>query len=144
MKALTILQPWAEMIARGLKRIENRTWPTHYRGPLAIHAGKGMGWMKREDPLLWPERFGVEMPKAAELTFGAIIAVAELVDCVPIDELPPELEDHAWASGPWCWILEDVRRTEPIACAGFLSLWTPPDQIMPSLLASVEFGAPIN
>jgi hypothetical protein len=40
MRALTILQPWAEMIARGVKRIENRTWRTSHRGPLTTHAGK--------------------------------------------------------------------------------------------------------
>lgn len=35
MKALTIHQPYAELIRRGEKVIENRTWPTSYRGPLA-------------------------------------------------------------------------------------------------------------
>lgn len=41
MKALTISQPYASLIARGEKFVENRRWPTPYRGPLAIHAGKG-------------------------------------------------------------------------------------------------------
>lgn len=39
MYALTIKQPWASAIMAGLKRVENRTWRTDYRGPLAIHAG---------------------------------------------------------------------------------------------------------
>ncbi len=39
MKALTLQQPWATLIAEGHKRVENRTWQTAYRGPLAIHAG---------------------------------------------------------------------------------------------------------
>jgi hypothetical protein len=38
MKALTVRQPWAWAIARGHKPIENRSWTTSYRGPLAIHA----------------------------------------------------------------------------------------------------------
>lgn len=38
MKALTIWQPWATAIAIGAKRIETRSWETHYRGPIAIHA----------------------------------------------------------------------------------------------------------
>ena len=45
MKALTICQPYAEMIANHEKPIENRTWPTSYRGPLAIHAGKSRAWL---------------------------------------------------------------------------------------------------
>ncbi len=39
MKAITVRQPWAWCIAAGHKLVENRTWVTHYRGPLAIHAG---------------------------------------------------------------------------------------------------------
>ena len=39
MKALTVLQPYAWAIVTGLKKIENRTWPTSHRGELLIHAG---------------------------------------------------------------------------------------------------------
>ena len=38
MKALTVWQPWASLIALGVKTIETRSWHTSYRGPLAIHA----------------------------------------------------------------------------------------------------------
>lgn len=38
MKAITIWQPWASLIACGAKRYETRSWPTKYRGPIAIHA----------------------------------------------------------------------------------------------------------
>lgn len=47
MKAVTLTQPWATLVAIGAKQIETRSWPTNYRGPLAIHAGKGpstIGW----------------------------------------------------------------------------------------------------
>src|SRR5437660_9074532 len=37
-KALTIRQPWAELILRGRKPFELRSWKTKYRGPLVIHA----------------------------------------------------------------------------------------------------------
>lgn len=40
MKALTVTEPWATLIAIGAKRIETRSWPTDYRGPVAIHASK--------------------------------------------------------------------------------------------------------
>ena len=39
-KAITIRQPWAGLIAVGEKIYETRSWPTKYRGPIAIHAGK--------------------------------------------------------------------------------------------------------
>ena len=46
MKALTVRQPWASLIAAGVKTIETRSWATSFRGPLAIHAGKrwDVGW----------------------------------------------------------------------------------------------------
>ncbi len=40
MKAITIKQPFASLIAEGLKTYEFRTWKTSYRGKILIHAGK--------------------------------------------------------------------------------------------------------
>lgn len=48
MKALTVCQPYASLIARGKKRVENRTWSTSYRGHLYIHAGKSRKWLSSE------------------------------------------------------------------------------------------------
>jgi hypothetical protein len=68
MKALTICQPYAHLIVRGEKRVENRTWPTRYTGPLAIHAGKSRQWLSpgdvpafelKGDPLV----FGAELSR---------------------------------------------------------------------------------
>lgn len=42
MKTLTLKQPWASLIANGYKKYEFRTWKTNYRGPILIHAGKGI------------------------------------------------------------------------------------------------------
>ena len=46
MKAISIKQPWASLIAHGIKDIENRSWRTNYRGRVLIHAGasKKEGW----------------------------------------------------------------------------------------------------
>lgn len=40
MKAISLWQPWATLIATGAKQIETRSWATSYRGPIAIHAAK--------------------------------------------------------------------------------------------------------
>jgi hypothetical protein len=37
---LSIRQPWAWLVAHGWKNIENRTWPTGFRGRFLIHAAK--------------------------------------------------------------------------------------------------------
>lgn len=39
-RALTLWQPWASLVAVGAKTIETRGWSTDYRGPLLIHAAK--------------------------------------------------------------------------------------------------------
>lgn len=120
MKALTVCQPYAELIANGDKPIENRTWPTKYRGPLAIHAGKSKAWLESH-------------ADAHDFVFGAVVAVADLVACLPLiypadGENWPEpwrhLAQHHHANGPWCWVLSHVRRlSSPIPCRGAQGLW---------------------
>jgi hypothetical protein len=101
MKALTLTQPWASLIAVGAKRIETRGWPTNYRGPLAIHAGKGLGPVRGKrgyEELCAQEPFKtvltgymerliarrVPIPQLANaIPFGAIVAVCDLVACRP-------------------------------------------------------------
>ena len=122
-KCLTICQPWAWAIAQGAKRVENRTWSTDYRGPLWIHAGKSRAWLAKEDLLLWPSRYGVRWPRQHELVFGAIVALAELIDCRPIEDYPG---DDRFAEGPICWILDHIiALPSPIPCRGQLGLFTP-------------------
>ncbi len=129
MKAITISQPYASMIADGLKWIENRTWPTSYRGELAIHAGKGLQYLTREELNEYPN--------------GCVIAIARLTACVSfkqieehshnsLRELPlavgakrlwKEAAAHVHAEGPWCWVLEGTRKIQPVACRGAQGLW---------------------
>lgn len=122
MKALTIAQPYAELIARGSKRVENRTWPTGYRGPLYIHAGKSRDWLADVDGI----DIKYQIP-VADMAFGAVVAIATLADCIHFDRIQmdhiarkyPWLKDHEHTNGPWCWVLEDVKRlAEPVPARG--------------------------
>lgn len=118
MKALTICQPYAELIARGEKLIENRSWPTSYRGPLAIHAGKSLQWF--DDDNHPKANYGI---KREAVPFGAVVAVADLIGCLRVAQLPPELRSSEHANGPWCWVLENVIRLDPVPCRGAQGLW---------------------
>ena len=128
MKALTISQPFASMIASGDKFIENRTWPTVYRGPLAIHAGKGKQYLDRHELKQYPN--------------GCVIAVAQLIHCMRIENLRDSgtgdlrlipntrtlltygrCVEHRHAQGPWCWILEDVKPITNVIINGAQGLW---------------------
>lgn len=115
MKGLTLTQPWASLVAIGAKQFETRSWSTLYRGPIAIHAGKGLGGLGQGatdcdldrlcamDPFdsVLGAHFGIETwwedPQRFPLPRGAIVAVAELVYCLPTEEVAADLEVNALA-----------------------------------------------
>lgn len=126
MKAITICQPYAHLICLPddhsiAKRVENRTWPTSYRGPLLIHAGKSREWLATADTRCPEVPLGIPL---ADLVFGKIVAVCSLIDCVAKERsgingfTPAVLERHPWlamhkhAHGPYCFILANVRPLE--------------------------------
>ena len=123
MKALTVRQPWASLIADGRKTIEVRSWHTNYRGALAIHAGI------HEPPAGDLRRWGLD-PHA--LPYGAILATATLHDVQPYDA-----DRHASAAclpgtprAAYAWRLTDVRPLDAhVPCRGAQGLWSVPDAI---------------
>lgn len=132
MKAITIKQPFASLIAAGLKEYEFRTWKTGYRGEVLIHAGKSVDTeaMKRF------EEYGLEYP------LGCILAKATLADCVKVTE--DFREELRRKNGPvyagtteaadwegYGFKLENVQRLEPVYVNGMLGLWeyTPTDYL---------------
>ncbi|WP_027947192.1 ASCH domain-containing protein [Amycolatopsis taiwanensis] len=126
MKALTVKQPWAWAIAAGHKPIENRSWTTSYRGPLAIHAGKtidrhAMPLVRQLLATIGADTAELDQP----LTRGAVIATAELVDVCA-----QAVSGGTCACGPWAepgqhhWRLANVQRlAEPALVTGRLGLW---------------------
>jgi hypothetical protein len=131
MKALTLTQPWATLVARGAKQIETRSWRTFYRGPLAIHAAKKLAelpsWQIRRFRSVL-EAYGIR--GFMELPLGVIVATCMLVDCVRItpDNVPPfggpEFDFGDYTVGRWAWHLSDVKAlAEPILAKGALGLW---------------------
>ena len=94
MRALTIYQPWASLIAVGAKTYETRSWATRHRGPIAIHAGKKIPstiMCATDIPYIIPaigRAFGIQekpiiniIEYLDSLPLGAVIATAELVGC---------------------------------------------------------------
>lgn len=137
MKAITLLQPWASLIALGAKKIETRGWPTKYRGPLAIHAGKSteteymnLAWEEPFFSALTPQCKPADGYTSIQYPLGCVIAICTLVDCVKMTPefiqsiKSPELDFGHYAVDRYAWILEDVKRLDtPIRAKGALSLW---------------------
>lgn len=101
MKALSLTQPWASLVAIGEKRIETRSWATRYRGPVAIHAAKSFPGAAQHWCFAEPFRSALlrhpdDLPhygahpytmRVTGLALGAVLAVAELtaVHRIPVN-----------------------------------------------------------
>lgn len=126
MKALTICQPYAHLIAAGKKRVENRTWSTAHRGLIYIHAGKSREWLDIEG-----DRDAEYDIPLKSMAFGAVVAIADLVACVHINSVRagtydrqfPWLQKHEHTSGPWCWIVDHVNPIGPWPYTGAQGLF---------------------
>jgi len=88
-RVLTLWEPWATLMALGEKRIETRSWATKYRGPLAIHAGKG--GMRGRMLQAHCARFFFRDALACEVMYpGHIVAVVRLFDCYTTERISSE------------------------------------------------------
>lgn len=137
MKGLSVRQPWAYLIAEKHKPIENRrNWcQPKYRGELAIQAAKGMTRDEYLDVADMLRSFfpGIELPPFRELTRGAIVCVATVIDF-----LEPHAVRKAYPLEMLAWwdqeqggiVLDNVQALrEPVPCSGMLGLWTVPADI---------------
>lgn len=131
MKAISLHQPWAHLIAGGLKQYETRDWtPGLYRGPIAIHAARGF----TPDEHGYIERLKYQFPQVRELmakpmAFGAIVCVCQLLHIYRTEDVRPYLSELELAVGNYApgravWQLEVIEVfAEPIPCQGQKSLW---------------------
>lgn len=133
MKALSIMQPWASLIAFGVKLIENRSWrPSSMIGEsFAIHASA-----KRDMDAFADLRDGVLIDKdewpfpyatVKDFPTGALLGTARIVTYVTnayqIAEYT-KVEQGRWYTGEIGFVLADVRRIDPITdVKGALGFW---------------------
>lgn len=145
MKLITLLEPWATLMATGAKQIETRSWRTRYRGWLAIHASKGGLSRSALIDCLAEDAF-VDALSGVELKPGHIVAVVSLVDCCPMEDcgcLPgvfrdyPELDTSRerafgdYSVGRWAWVTSDrFRLIDPIPFRGRQGLIDVPDETL--------------
>ena len=148
-RALTLHQPWASLVAWGVKRYETRPRPLSYRGPLAIHAAKA--WSPADEVVT--VALLQELAKLGALSAetlrdvsgrahrGCVVAVADLVSCErmvegdsPVgplrDTIGVDSESEVerlcgdWRPGRYAYRLENVRRLDvPIPARGKQGLW---------------------
>lgn len=119
--ALSIMQPWAWLIVNRHKAIENRDWPTRFRGPVAIHAGKKIDQFAARDvqscihPVTgdaadWDT--WIEDGKG----LGGIVGIADIVDCISASSNP-------WFVGRYGFVLANQRTIPFIPVRGALGFF---------------------
>lgn len=156
MRAITLHQPWASLIAQGHKTTETRIWPapeTLIGSRIAIHAAR-----RRPRRSEWNDRVA-EAADGVDLPLGVIVATARVDGCVRVlsngfaklsepadlgrvwvvDKFGQEHRDaHQMSSDPygdysegrWIWLLSRVRPVEPpIEAKGSRGVWILPPQI---------------
>lgn len=124
MKALSIKQPWAELILRGIKDVENRTWETAYRGQFILHAGKKLD--AEAYRRLSPYHEFRELP-------SGILGVCELVSC-------SRVVSSGWHEpGYWGLYLMNPRRfPQPIPFRGMQCFFDVPDDVVRQAMEDID------
>jgi hypothetical protein len=148
-KAISLWQPWASLMAAGVKRHETRHWDTKHRGPIAIHAAKTLDLAGCPDRLCI-DAFGVSWP--AQLPLGAVVAIGQLVACRRAETVADHLTkaDLAagnFARGRFAWRIENIRRlAAPVPCIGRQGLfnWTPPEDFEARLGPVLDHAAAVR
>ena len=125
MIALSIRQPWAELILNHGKDIENRDWLTKYRGRVLIHASKGCTFDEFEDAVMFAD--GV-LKKSVSIEYekmkrGGIVGSIEIVDCVTESNSP-------WFFGKYGFVLRDPKPIKFIPWKGQLGFFNVPDNML--------------
>lgn len=141
MRAITLWQPWASLVAVGAKKYETRSWPapkTLPRGSLlAVHAANANS-SPMTDTMFWalddakPDAYvGDELN--FDLPRGALLAICRFEFCAPAEDFISTVDatEQAfgdWSAGRWVWRLRVLHRfREPIPARGYQGLWNWPD-----------------
>ncbi len=127
-KALSLWEPWASLMATGAKTIETRSWSTSYRGPLLICASQRRNKTQLNDLLedpdfqnglaglcpRWPVTFN-------DLNFGHAVAVVDLSNVVPTSSMVLAQDEEAFgdfSNNRFGWCTRNLRRIKPFPIKG--------------------------
>jgi activating signal cointegrator 1 len=149
MKAISLLQPWAQLVAIGAKRIETRSWNTFYKGPVLIHASQK--FTKEQDEFSFQLSWQLNDHTIYHCHRAAIIGKVDLVGTISFDKYRHDIENHGavkfandvfffseqelafgdFGPGRYGFLLQNpVLFKEPIPAKGSLGLWEFPDNLL--------------
>lgn len=127
-KAITVWQPWAWLLALGIKPIENRPRYSHHRGPLLIHAGQkwdqqGALWILDKFPDL------KDRVTQARNLCGGIVGKVNMIDCVKEHPSP-------WFVGKWGCVFAEPSTIDHIPYRGQQGWFNIPASVITGAIAA--------
>lgn len=152
-RCISLIQPWATLVAIGAKKYETRSWETKYRGWLAIHASKGFPNDCKELCLEEPFRsalFNSGIRTIGDIPRGQVLAVVNLTDCITTNQWTPpfmsdEFEFGDYGADRFAWKMDDARKVKPFDAKGSLGIWRllrplpiPPSSDDPAILEGLR------
>lgn len=127
MKALSIHQPWADLIIQGKKTLELRNWTVKHRGPLAIHASQTIDESACRANGIDPHH----------LSAGVVIGIVELVDIIPLDENSYKVRNQEHLSTEifkptlYGWkVMNPIVLEKPVPFTGRMGLFNVPEDLI--------------
>lgn len=167
---LSLWQPWASLMAALAKKIETRSWPTNYRGLVAIHAAKK--WDDQLAEMAAGRRFrealfGPDQPEkiptataagiarassihlAHTLPRGCFVALGLLRHCLSTNDhpklIPPTKSDEFWfgdySEGRFMWVFDEVwKLSSPVYSRGHQGLWKLDERTADVVMAMLPEG----
>jgi hypothetical protein len=154
MRAISLDEPWASLMAHDLKRIETRGRPTNVRGELAIHATlrppdfevinrlQSITGLNELNPIKYAVTWGC----------GEILCVLNLFDCQPVEEIEKDFNDLIgdgiaaywekefgnYGPGRFGWLTKDVKKLlKPVRCKGKQGFFFLPSEVETAVRAQV-------
>ena len=135
-KALSLQQPWATLMVRGYKLIENRDWRRSFRGPVLVHASKTFdeeAFTILSSGQIIPRITGLPLARGKtlpfckeDLHFGGIIGMFTITDCV-------SQSDDPWFFGKYGYVVKNPRELPFVPMRGQLGFFSVPEEVVKQL-----------
>jgi hypothetical protein len=115
--AISVRQPFADLIMRGVKDVENRSVAWKLRGRILIHASATFGPDEAAQAKALRRHLGLGRGELYEPVLGAILGTVEIVDAV-------SEHDSEWFSGPVGLVLRQPERwSAPVPRKGAVGIF---------------------
>jgi hypothetical protein len=132
-KVITLHQPWASLVAMGIKKVETRSWKTGYRGELLIHASQSItkeGLALSRHPKVKLDFYHLPVGQIiGSVKLDNVVKSADWLFCAKVSKAHKEAKRESLlgdlSGNRFAWDLTNpVLFKQPVPARGFQKLWS--------------------